>query len=97
MNKIDSKDEYYRVAQEIFERTNVMIVERFHTGSDYRVVVFDGEIISAYTRIPLNVTGNGKSTIDELLTEKQSQFMESGRDTIIDRNDTRISVKLEKQ
>ena len=74
-----------------------MIVERFHTGSDYRVVVFDGEIISAYTRIPLNVVWNGKSTIDELLTEKQSQFIESGRDTIIDRNDSRISVKLQKQ
>ncbi len=74
-----------------------MIVERFHTGSDYRVVVFDGEIISAYTRIPLNVAGNGKNTIDELLIEKQTLFTESGRDTIIDRNDSRISAKLKKQ
>lgn len=97
VNKIDSKEEYYRVAQEIFERTNVMIVERFHIGLDYRVVIFDGEVISAYTRIPLNVTGNGKSTIAELLDGKQAQFIRAGRDTIIDREDSRIITKLEKQ
>jgi D-alanine-D-alanine ligase-like ATP-grasp enzyme len=55
VNKVDSEEEYYRVAREIFDRTSVMIVERFHVGADYRVVIFDGEVISAYTRIPLNV------------------------------------------
>ncbi len=97
MHKVDSEEEYVLVAQEIFERTNVMIIERFHRGSDYRVVIFDGEVISAYMRIPLNVIGDGKSTIHELLHEKQSQFIESGRDTIIEKSDSRISTKLGKQ
>jgi len=97
VNKIDSKEEYYRVAREIFDRTSVMIVERFHTGSDYRVVIFDGEVISAYTRIPLNIVGNGKSTVDELLNQKQAEFIEAWRDTIIEKNDSRMTTKLEKQ
>ena len=97
VNKVDSESEYYRVATEIFMKTNVMIVERFHTGRDYRVVIFDGEVISAYTRIPLNVIGDGTSTIDTLLSTKQAEFIRAGRDTIIHRQDPRISTKLDKQ
>lgn len=97
VNKVDSKEEYYRIAREIFTRTNVMIVERFHVGSDYRVVIFDREVISAYTRIPLNVIGDGKSTIDKLLDQKQVQFIQAGRDTIIERSDSRMITKLAKQ
>ena len=97
VHKVDSPEEYRRVAEEIFERTNVMIIERFHSGSDYRVVVFDGEVISAYMRIPLNIMGDGKSTIHELLHEKQVQFTASLRDTIIEKSDSRILTKLEKQ
>jgi D-alanine-D-alanine ligase-like ATP-grasp enzyme len=48
-----------------------------HSGQDYRVVVFQDEVISAYTRIPLCVTGNGTSTLLELLHQKQKIFQKS--------------------
>lgn len=61
------------------------------------MVVFDDEIISAYMRIPLSITGNGTDTIRELIDTKQQDFIESGRDTLIDISDIRLISKLQKQ
>ncbi len=97
VQKVDTKEEYYDAATSILEKSSVMVIERYHIGQDYRVVVFDNEIISAYTRIPLSVTGDGVSSIEQLLYIKQQQFVESGRDTIIDLADSRIHLKLSKQ
>ena len=97
VTKVDTKEDYYQVAAEIFKLTPVMLVERFHAGTDYRVVVFDNEIISAYVRVPLSVVGDGTSTIDELITALQETFVRAGRNTIIRREDPRIPKKLAQQ
>ncbi|MBP9780167.1 cyanophycin synthetase [Candidatus Gracilibacteria bacterium] len=97
VQRVDSENEYHIAANAIFEKTNVMIIERLHIGQDYRVVVFNNEIISAYTRIPLTIRGNGIMTIWQLLQLKQQKFIEEGRDTIIDFEDPRIQRKLIKQ
>jgi len=97
VQRVDSEEEYYIASNAIFDKTNVMIIERLHQGQDYRVVVFNDDIISAYTRIPLQVVGNGILTIRQLLTLKQEKFIQDGRDTIIDFEDPRITRKLEKQ
>lgn len=96
VTKIFNKTEYYKVAKKILKATKVMIVERFYEGNDYRIVVLDGKVISAYRREPLNITGDGKSTILELLQTKQQDFKEKGRDTKIDMEDYRIQMKLKK-
>jgi D-alanine-D-alanine ligase-like ATP-grasp enzyme len=96
VTKVFNKKEYYRVAKKIFKATRVMIVEKFYTGNDFRVVVLDGKIISAYQRIPLSITGDGKNTVLELIKKMQSEFQDNGRDTIIDPDDYRISLKLKK-
>jgi cyanophycin synthetase len=44
-----------------------VIVERFITGFDFRVLVIDNKIVAAAKRVPANVIGNGKSTIQELI------------------------------
>ncbi|MDT7543139.1 MAG: hypothetical protein QOE33_3043 [Acidobacteriota bacterium] len=97
VNKVYNKGGYYRAARMIFKRTSVMLVQRFYSGKDYRIVVLGDEVISAYQRIPLYVIGNGKSTIKELLNLKQRGFAQEGRDTIIDVDDFRIKVKLQRQ
>ncbi len=97
VQRVDSENEYHIAANAIFEKTNVMIIERLHIGQDYRVVVFNNEIISAYTRIPLTIRGNGIMTIWQLLQLKQQKFIEEWRDTIIDFEDPRIQRKLIKQ
>jgi len=97
VTKVHTKREYYTVAKTILKRTPVMLVQKYHAGLDYRIVVLDKEIISAYQRIPLFVTGNGRSNVLSLLREKQKTFARTGRDTEIELDDFRIVEKLKRQ
>lgn len=95
--KAYNKTEYYQVAKKILRITPGFIVERFYPGSDYRIVVIDDEVIAVYQRVPLCVVGDGKSTILELLQQKEEDFIANGRKKIIDFNDFRIKRKLQRQ
>lgn len=97
VQKIENKDEYYEAARKILDMCPVMIIEKFHTWKDYRVVVFDGQIISAYMRIPLSITGDGQSPISELIDQKEIEIRSKWRNVLIDTSDPRIIIKLEKQ
>lgn len=95
--KVYNKRDYYKIARKIFRLAPVLIVERFYEGRDYRIVVLDDEVISAYERIPLCVTGDGRSTIRRLLEQKQLAFIADGRDTILDMDEFRMTDKLRRQ
>ncbi len=94
---VHTKQEFYKGMRAIFERDDVALIQKPVTGKDYRIVVLDNKIISAYQRIPLNVIGNGISTILKLVKNKQKEFLTSGRDTRIKREDPRINNKLKHQ
>jgi len=96
VSKVYNKTEYYPVARKILKKVGVMVVERFYNGNDYRIVVLDNDVISAYQRIPLNIIGDGKSSITMLLKKKQEYFNQIGRDTIIDTTDYRFRMKLKR-
>ncbi len=44
-----------------------VIVEKFITGFDFRVLVIDNKLVAAAKRVPAHVLGDGKSTIQELI------------------------------
>ncbi|MFN3342343.1 MAG: cyanophycin synthetase, partial [Flavobacteriales bacterium] len=44
-----------------------VIVERFITGFDFRVLVIDNKVVAAAQRIPAHVTGDGKHNISQLI------------------------------
>ncbi|MEK7596603.1 MAG: cyanophycin synthetase [Patescibacteria group bacterium] len=88
------KREFYDAMRFIFEGDRVAVVQKYVRGRDYRVVVLDNRVISAYERIPLNVIGDGESNILALLKKKQKMFRQTGRDTMIRFDDLRISQKL---
>jgi len=92
-----SEKELVSLLHRIFKIDRIAIIERYLPGKDYRIVVLDKEVISAYERIPLFVTGDGKSSILALLKQKQINFISSDRDTKINFRDPRIKIKLEKQ
>jgi D-alanine-D-alanine ligase-like ATP-grasp enzyme len=92
-----NKKELVSSLKTIFKSDNVAIIERYLPGHDYRVVVLGGEVISAYERIPLSVTGDGKNSILSLLKQKQKEFIFSNRDTRINFDDPRIKTKLKRQ
>ncbi len=44
-----------------------VIVERYHSGRDHRVLVVNGQVIAVAERVPAHVMGDGRSTIEELI------------------------------
>lgn len=94
---VHNKIEFYKALRSIFKNDRVALVQQPVSGKDYRVVVLDNQIISAYQRIPLNVTGDGKSSIRKLLIAKQKKFIIDNRDTRINLSDPRIKEKLKHQ
>jgi D-alanine-D-alanine ligase-like ATP-grasp enzyme len=95
--KVYSDGELMCAIQSYQEKERVFLVQRFVPWRDYRIVVLDNEIISAYERRALSVTGDGVSSVRELLSDKQEQFNKRGRDTRIRINDPRILQCLERK
>jgi D-alanine-D-alanine ligase-like ATP-grasp enzyme len=95
--RVSNVHELHQALKTIFLDDRVALLQKPVTGRDYRIVVLDKEIISAYERIALNVIGDGKSTIKQLLAKKQRGFTASSRDTRINMNDPRILSKLKRQ
>lgn len=54
-----------------FARANAMsdriIVEKFFTGNDYRILVINGKFVAAARRLPASVTGDGTHCIRDLI------------------------------
>lgn len=96
VTKVHNEAEYYAAASRVLEKNSVMLVQRFCEGRDYRVVVLDDKIIAAYERIPLQIQGDGKSNIRELLEQKKAFIEARGRFVLIDYEDFRMIQILER-
>ncbi|MEK7190252.1 MAG: cyanophycin synthetase [Patescibacteria group bacterium] len=93
---VSNAQELRQALLEIFKDEKVAIIEKYLPGKDYRIVVLDGEIISAYERIALSVVGDGKHSILALLKKKQKLFIKNNRDTRINFEDSRMKMKLQR-
>jgi len=51
------------------EHGRAVVVERYITGFDHRLLVIDGELVAAAKRVPGHVVGDGEHTIGELVEE----------------------------
>lgn len=94
--KVHSYSEFRAAAATIWEAGRGMLVQRPVTGRDYRIILLDGEVLSAYERRPLAVTGDGHATIGRLLGRLQEQFERDGRDTVMDQDDPRLHQLLKR-
>lgn len=72
-------------------------LEQWHSGRDYRVVVFDAKVHMAYERCPLRVHGDGISCISSLFEEKKSTLRMVGRDITLIALDDRITHHLQRR
>ncbi len=66
---INNMEEALIAFKEAKEISRLVIVERFITGEDYRLLVIDHKLVAAAKRTPAHVIGDGKSTIKELVDE----------------------------
>ena len=95
--RAQDRAELWSRLRDVFRQDRMAIVQETCRGRDYRLVVLDDEVISAYERVPLAITGDGKRTIRQLLAAKQSLFIKAGRDTIIPWKDARLQRALTEQ
>ncbi|MFA7286170.1 MAG: cyanophycin synthetase [Patescibacteria group bacterium] len=91
-----NKQEFYRAVKAAFTNDRIVLVQPQVKGKDYRLVVLDKRVISAYEREPISVVGNGKATIMQLIKLKQQEFILAGRDTQLRPHDPRIKEKLKR-
>lgn len=78
------------------ERVRVAIIEECLTMPDYRLLVFDGEVVNSYGRRPFAVVGDGKNTIRQLIAVRHDDLRSAGRDIYLERLLPRIEAKLAK-
>lgn len=98
VRRVESDDELSIAIDELEEsKSRVAVIEEDVKMPDYRVVMLDGELISAYQRIPLSVAGDGRKTVGQLLNQLQQDYDQAGRDTIINADNQHIIDCLNKQ
>lgn len=68
---INSLDTAKLAYQDALKYSKNIIVEEHINGSDYRITVFNNEVIKVILRIPGGVIGDGKKTIKELVNDAQ--------------------------
>ncbi|HEY9738978.1 MAG TPA: cyanophycin synthetase, partial [Coleofasciculaceae cyanobacterium] len=62
----EEAEQAYDVARDI---SRAVIVERYYSGRDHRVLVVNGKVVAVAERVPAHVVGDGKSTIEQLIEE----------------------------
>ncbi len=76
-------EDAYTLAKQV---SDGVIIEKFHRGKDYRVLVIDGRVVAVAERVPANVTGDGRSTVAELIEiTNQDPRRGDGHDNVLTR------------
>jgi len=70
LNKDVSLSEFTYAIKQAFTYDKTVMIEQFIPGKEYRFLVIDNQVIAILHRIPANVTGDGKLTIEELVAKK---------------------------
>lgn len=71
---ITNKKEYIAIITKFrkIEQTDLLVEEMFK-APEYRILATNKKILGIIKRIPANITGNGKSTIKQLIEKKNAQ------------------------
>jgi cyanophycin synthetase len=69
INTYEEAVEAFHAAKQVSQK---VIVEKFVTGEDYRLLVINHKLIAAAKRTPAHVIGDGKSTVKQLIDEVNS-------------------------
>lgn len=97
VGKIYSIDQLFDTLYALFQEYPRVLVQRPVLGNDYRVVVLDGEVLSAYERRPFRVHGDGRRPIRELIQHRIRDLQSQGRGKKVSIDDIRIVRHLQSQ
>ena len=75
---IDTYEKYLSAIELAFSYSEsskaVVVVEEMFEGKEYRILATRDKVIGILNRVPANVIGNGKNTIEELIQEKNKEM-----------------------
>lgn len=71
---VQSEDEMIDALEQIWRRDYLALVQEVAPGFDLRIDFLDGEYLFGYTRAPVRIVGDGRSTLRELLHQADSRF-----------------------
>lgn len=91
--KISNAKRLRKILEALFGKNDIVLIEKYVPGKDYRIVVLDGKVEIAYERKPLSVTGDGKRSVEELF-DKKINALKRYRKINVDFSDPRILEKL---
>lgn len=67
------KAEDFKEALDIaFKEDQSVLVEEYAAGTEYRFFVLNGEVKAVLLRVPANVKGDGRQTVEELIDQKNA-------------------------
>ncbi|RRK10763.1 bifunctional glutamate--cysteine ligase GshA/glutathione synthetase GshB [Lactiplantibacillus garii] len=64
---------FEQVVRQLFEQTKSVMAEELIVASSYRFLVIGGKVQAVVERIPANVVGDGRSTVQTLLDNKNAR------------------------
>lgn len=64
------EEDYVQAVTIAFEEDRSILVEEFIEGTEYRFFVLDDQVLAVLLRVPANVIGDGKHTIEQLVHQK---------------------------
>lgn len=69
---ITDQDTFARAFAEVGASSDSVLVERFVEGVEHRVLLVYGKVVAAARRVPAHVIGDGTSTVQQLVDEKNA-------------------------
>ncbi|MFC6294736.1 bifunctional glutamate--cysteine ligase GshA/glutathione synthetase GshB [Lactiplantibacillus daoliensis] len=64
---------FEQVVRQLFEQTNSVMAEELIVASSYRFLVIDGRVKAVIERLPANIVGDGRTTVQALLDRKNAR------------------------
>ncbi|OGR73183.1 MAG: hypothetical protein A2089_12635 [Elusimicrobia bacterium GWD2_63_28] len=83
-----------KAVRALFRKTPGTVVEKFVPLTNFRLLVFDGEVVAAYGKAPFQVEGDGRTEAGELIARKQRECMDIGYCTDFSGLERKISANL---
>jgi D-alanine-D-alanine ligase-like ATP-grasp enzyme len=97
VSKVEAEDELPAAWEVVRGFDADVLVQRWYPGADYRVVVFDDDIVAAYLRSPPALLGDGVRTLAELCVEHDRRLASDHRSTLFDPDDPSVRRTLQHQ
>lgn len=66
---------FEQVVRQLFEQTKSVMAEELIVGASYRFLVIGGQVQAIVERIPANIVGDGRSTVQTLLDRKNARAL----------------------